>query len=350
MSLIEGGRLLVGGVVAKPPAAVLLDVEARAEWLDGFVDEHMLDRLATRAAEHLPGVRVRIDDGELIAFDAWARRVARIAATHATVRTGDRIAGNFFAAGEHWTRLAEAIADDDDWRSRLPTLGFTVPSRRAWTRAGSRMPSAPVAGCGSTARSSSRTRCELTCAMSRSCSSRLGHAARGAVRPRAWARRFAGALRITSLEVPMPCRWAQSTDAETLALAWSLAVTAYAQLTCVPVRGVSRARHALVRRRIRSPSGPAHARPHGRRAQVCPPGFTTCGHTARYLASYVAGHRRRLQPHQSHSAEAAANAAAVGIRLRPNETWVQPHVRGLPSDAVLHFAWRGPAWLNARDS
>jgi hypothetical protein len=352
VSVIEGGRLLVGGVVAKPPAAVLLDVEARAEWLDGFVSEHMLDRLADVAAEHLPGIRVRIDDGELIAFDAWARRVARIAATHATLRTGDRIAGNFFGAGEHWTHLAQAIADEADSAEQVADVGlhrvFPAGVDESWV--------------ADAERASRRLRLDRTLV--------FAHALRVDVRdvsvvfePLAGMPlevtfvlergrdRFAGALRITSLEVPMPCLWAQRTDVETFALAWSLALTAYAELTCVPVRASEPRQNTRASAGgSRSPSGPRARSASRSQGGGLPAGFTARGQTARYLASYVAGHRRRLQPHQSHSAEAAANAAAVGIRLRPNETWVQPHVRGLPADAVLHFAWRGPAWLNARDS
>ncbi|WP_147447602.1 hypothetical protein [Solirubrobacter pauli] len=351
VSVLAGGRLQVGGVVAKPPAAVLLQDEARAGWLDGFVGEHLLGRLANAAATYLPGLRVRIDDSDLSLFDTRARRVAGVAATHATLPGGERVAGNFLAAGEHWIRLTESLADDD---SAEPVAGpglhrtFPPDANETWVQ--------------DAEQASRRLRLDRTLV--------FAHTLRVDVRdvsvvfepltgtplevPFALERgrdRFAGALRIASLEVPIPCRWERSTDVETFALAWSLALTAYAELTCVPVRASEPHQNRRASTSGSRSTTASHARSASRsQSGGLPTGFTTRGHTAQYLASYVAGHRRRLQPHQSHSAEAAANAAAVGIRLRPNETWVQPHVRGLPADAVLHFAWRGPAWLIERDT
>ncbi len=66
------------------------------------------------------------------------------------------------------------------------------------------------------------------------------------------------------------------------------------------------------------------------------------------LSSYVAGHRRRLRPGQRRSDEAARNAEAVGIQLGDGETWVRPHSRGVPEDAILTFSWNAPAIVLAR--
>ena len=41
----------------------------------------------------------------------------------------------------------------------------------------------------------------------------------------------------------------------------------------------------------------------------------------------VCGHVRRLAEGMSHSAEKAAQAAAQGIDLQPNETWVDPYMK-----------------------
>jgi hypothetical protein len=160
--------------------------------------------------------------------------------------------------------------------------------------------------------------------------------------------RFTGAIWLSAGTDPLPCRWQQSSDVSTLAMAWALALTAYAELTCVSPRFATPRppNSTSSRRSLRSRVGTSRSFPSRSEsaASGLPAGFRPRGDTARFLASYVAGHRRRLQPGQHHSAEAAANATAVGITLRPGETWVQPHVRGVPADAILHFAWSGPSW------
>jgi hypothetical protein len=168
--------------------------------------------------------------------------------------------------------------------------------------------------------------------------------------------RFEGGLLLGASADPLPCHWRQSSDVETLALAWTLALVAYAELTCIPVEPVPPPGPPR-RPRTASRRPAASARHAGERSRdaprssggsiALPADFRARGQTARYLASYVAGHRRRLASGWTRSDEAERNARAVGITLRHGETWVQPHVRGVPRDAVLHFAWQAPGWVHA---
>ena len=95
-------------------------------------------------------------------------------------------------------------------------------------------------------------------------------------------------------------------------------------------RCIRRSRRTSRTRDVRAPKTGSITLPHG---------FTPLGETARFLGSYVAGHRRQLPLDWTHRDEAAANAARYGIRLADHETWVEPHTRGMPQEARLHFRW-----------
>jgi hypothetical protein len=66
--------------------------------------------------------------------------------------------------------------------------------------------------------------------------------------------------------------------------------------------------------------------------------LTPTAGTARLINATVAGHRRRLGT-KHHGEEAAERAAAIGVELASNETWVRSHTRGAPDDSVLEFDW-----------
>ncbi len=159
-----------------------------------------------------------------------------------------------------------------------------------------------------------------------------------------------GAFRLGTTDRILACYWDQPTDVEQVALTWTLALDAYAEISCIP-RPRPRTRQAAARtvparRSIRSTTRDTRSAPRPPSDPgALPNTLRALGQTTHYLASYVAGHRRRLQPGWEHSQEAVANAARFGITLRQDETWVQPHVRGVPPDAVLHFAWQPPEWL-----
>lgn len=152
-------------------------------------------------------------------------------------------------------------------------------------------------------------------------------------------------LRISGRLDPLHLVFYGEDDEDAAVEGWVLALVAYAQLVCredlaefVRPRSHSttaRVRSAPTTDRPRVAAGPRGARVSG--------GFRPIVRTRRWIASYVAGHRRRLRPGHHASTEAKARAARVGITLRPGETWVSPHVRGVPADAVLQFDWDAPA-------
>jgi hypothetical protein len=166
----------------------------------------------------------------------------------------------------------------------------------------------------------------------------------------------AGALRLRTPGDPLAVAVERSVDPDRAAVAWVLALVAYAQLTCV----------APAERDASAPSGGRtwkHARdasagggrPQSRTAAptrvgslVLSASLRPTGQTAALLASYVAGHRRRLRSGRRSSERARRSAEAVGIELGDAETWVRPHTRGVPDDAVLTFAWRPPSEVDRR--
>lgn len=161
-------------------------------------------------------------------------------------------------------------------------------------------------------------------------------------------------MRVSAIGDPLPV-WAPeaTTEDDRLTRGWALALVAFAELTCPPTldhlrapKGTSdgnrRASSAApgrsgVASRSTDPERRMSREPSRRRRTLEP-----TGETARWLASYVAGHRRKLQAGQEASASATANAATVGIALRSGETWVSPHTRGMPPGIRLHFGWNAP--------
>jgi hypothetical protein len=74
------------------------------------------------------------------------------------------------------------------------------------------------------------------------------------------------------------------------------------------------------------------------------------GNWVRYSGAFVAGHRRRLTDGRRASKEARERARRVGITLRPYETWVRPHTRGVPDGLEMRFRWHAPAEMNFSDA
>lgn len=124
--------------------------------------------------------------------------------------------------------------------------------------------------------------------------------------------------------------------------AWTCALLGFADATCIELEPVeSTVRRASAGRR-RPASLAWHDRPAPRtlpRRQPWPKYLEPIGHWVRYSGSFVAGHRRHLNVGQTASDEALDRARQVGITLRPHETWVRPHARGVPDDIEMRFRW-----------
>jgi hypothetical protein len=136
-----------------------------------------------------------------------------------------------------------------------------------------------------------------------------------------------------------------------LAEAWVIALAAFADLTCFgDARSVT---DRATGPRASKPGriGPTHpAAPsiprRRRRLGSSSESLSPLGHAAGRGVSYVCGHRRHLS-RGGCGPEALRIALDMGIELRPGETWVRSHVRGLPPDVALEFRWRPPAYLAA---
>jgi hypothetical protein len=148
---------------------------------------------------------------------------------------------------------------------------------------------------------------------------------------------------------PLPVLIGEDVAYEDAITAWTWALLGFADATCIeldPAEPTARRELARPRRHPRSPASqprpPAPALPGKPR---WPSYLEPVGHTIRYVNSLVRGHRRRLSGRQTASDAQRDLARRIGIKLRPNETWVQPHARGWPADAELRFVWHAPTEL-----
>ena len=141
---------------------------------------------------------------------------------------------------------------------------------------------------------------------------------------------------------PLPILTGQGVADNDAFAAWTCALLGFADATCielVPVEGRARREPEGQRRPSR---GTSHDRPATQiapRRQKWPKNLEPVGHWVRFSGSFVAGHRRHLNDGQAASDEARDRARQVGITLRPHETWVRPHARGVPDDIEMRFRW-----------
>ena len=354
-------RLVVAGLDLHPPASTMQDSQRCQAWLDALVAEQfsvLLEGCAREALASLP-VRLASVAGEFVVLDPSSRRIARISATRVTLSDDRVFDGNFLIAGAHWQPVTAALDEITltyaDQPVAEPGIHRSLPADTdpvivaAAREASRRLRDERVRGFDYAIR--------VDVADASLLFSRLTMVDGRALIPFVYERSegiLQGSFRLSAVDQLLACMWQQLSDTETLATVWTLALGAYADLTCAaqavpdrrprqegslspPARGAGRRRAPA-----RATSREADPDPAKLPAQLRPR-----GDTARY-ASIVAGHIRRLPPPKQHSPEAAANAARFHIRLRPGETWVQPYIRGIPTNMVLHFAWTAPAWVRNR--
>jgi hypothetical protein len=168
-----------------------------------------------------------------------------------------------------------------------------------------------------------------------------------------------GGLRLKAPQDPLALAiFDRSPCEEVIVRGWLFALLGYAELTCVP--GEATAEEPAVAQhtegaRNRSPNGRRRSTPEPRPLRkprrydgggargtsvLLPPSLVPTAPTRRYLASYVAGHKRHLSVGRHPSPDARKRAEHLGIALGPSETWVRPHARGVPDDAALVFEWK----------
>jgi len=148
---------------------------------------------------------------------------------------------------------------------------------------------------------------------------------------------------------PLPVLIGQGVADKDAIMAWTCALLGFAAATCIeldPAGPATRHERPRPRQRPRSPAPrPRLSAPALPRRRRWPSYLEPVGHTARYLDSLVAGHRRRLPDGWTASDEARDRARRIGIRLNSHETWVQPHTRGLPDGLEMRFLWHAPTEL-----
>jgi hypothetical protein len=148
---------------------------------------------------------------------------------------------------------------------------------------------------------------------------------------------------------PLPLLIDQEVADSDAITAWTCALLGFAAATCIELEPVEPTpRREPSRQQWLRPSSVSPPRPSTRtlpRRQAWPSHLEPVGHWIRYSSSFVAGHRRRLSEDRMASDEARNLARQVGIILRPHETWVRPHARGVPDGIEMRFLWRSPTEL-----
>ncbi len=335
---------------------------AKLEKLEALIDEavwaHFREALLTSITRHLDGATdLRATPGT----NGWVLSEDRtplvvIRATAAKTKFMPAHSGNFLTRDADWAAVATEVAE---LRARMAAR---VAASRSQPRVFREFPDYLGAGLWELALDASRQlRTERNLV--------FGHAvelqyADGSIRfdplrqgplgvelPITWDRWTDGTtaeIYIDGRRDPLQLSFRGEDDDQTAVHGWVLALVGYAELVCREdlvdlLRPRPRRAPAT---QVRTPrSSGTRPLPGSRRARSSG-GFKAVGRTRRWITSYVVGHRRRLRPGHRASAEAKAHAARVGITLRPGETWVSPHVRGVPPDAVLQFQWDAPLELH----
>jgi len=341
------------------------------ELIDQLVMQHAPDALLRAVCEYF-------DASDLPLYASKGRRGIRlcgqdlrpravIQATRARLAIGATIPGDFTADGRHWNWLRHLLLVEHsrELGSAPRPVAAVVPSTMPEVQVLTEFPPAAAPSFRAEALSASaRIRTERSLAFDRAVtvealdyavrfepiSNRRGPVelpfeylptGRTAIR---------AALRLRTPGDPLALVCPAEMPPSDLADAWGVALLAFAELTCGAELVASRSEPAEPR--ASTPSGRrggrrgriAARRGEGRRVHRRHLSYSSTAlepsvATARFLDSYVAGHRRRLVEGARASDSAKRAAAEVGVDLRPQETWVRPHARGVPEDAELRFRW-----------
>jgi hypothetical protein len=358
----NGGALRVAGVPVKVTRA---DVASRAK-VDGLVDRVVWARhrelLLNGISRHLPGAdelrAIAGTDGWILSHDRTPLAIVR--ATSAKAKSTPARPGNFLTVSAPWQALGDAIralrAGPVRSRSTVP-----APPKERLRRFAELPESMPAALRDLALTASHQLRTERNLVFAHAVELQDGgEAIRFAPLtqgpsyvevPVTWSRWSDGAmanLAISGRRDPLPLAFRGEDDDAAVVRGWVLALVGYAQLVCR--EELADLLHARPRADS-SGAGSSAGSGQARLLATAPRAWslhrlTPVGRTRNWIASYVAGHRRRLRPGHAASPEARSRAARVGITLRQGETWVSPHVRGVPANAVLQFRWVAPTELS----
>lgn len=148
---------------------------------------------------------------------------------------------------------------------------------------------------------------------------------------------------------PLPLEISEGVALEDAVIGWTNALIGFADVTCIHLH--SPAMRAPPEHRPTATSAASVPSPR-RTPRIRQGGYpwpshlVPAGRWASYSGSFVAGHRRRLTAGRTASDEAHQRARQVRITLRPDETWVRPHARGIPDALEMRFEWHRPDELS----
>jgi hypothetical protein len=298
-------------------------------------------------------------------------RLAVIRASHAQIPRRDAIYANFLTPGPHWQQVADVLRGAEpelmaEWKHKQEATAAAAEAEAKLRRADEprridHLPDALdpelLAACLDASR---RIRLERQVAYERPVILEF-QAGKLTLLPIAGtgtrlllpfhlnkgAEALEGRLLLNEVD-PLPLLIGADVADEDAITAWTCALLGFADATCIQIEPIEQTERRD-RRRTRWPASTTPRRQSSTlivpRKRPWPSHLEPVGHWVQYSGSFVAGHRRHLHHGQTASDEARDRARQVGIVLRPNETWVQPHVRGVPEDIEMRFLWHSPAEL-----
>jgi hypothetical protein len=361
--------------------------ESQKNWdpeIDRFVAQErdlaqrFVASIRENAAPLWPGSRayyVPRDHGFTLAWPDAEVGFVLVCPTHARIFfDGPTLTANYLTRGQHWSGLKAAI-DAHDVERRLSPLGPNRESSRAVSHRSVRVPLRALTGVPegtprdlerATLDASRRLRRErqMVYATPAALEAEFAHIRFEPIESNAGELLVPFRLRCDSSEVQGGIFLSGDHDPVRIEIyyddvaddpfVWSTAIRGYADLTTWNFIDVARhvtTRHGQVSivsrtggRRVGATTRAQErrlprSRPRNTRLSW-PDYLRPIGDTAANLAAHVAGHRRRLAPGWTPSAEARERARQLGISLASEETWVRPHVRGGPPGYVLRFEWQ----------
>ncbi len=377
------GALWINGSQTRPLRWILSSPQT-LDW-DNVIDEmalkHVSDKFIKAVADNArfgEGLRAFLrprERGFAIMRDDF--RLAMIHATHANIRHREVIHANFLKAGSHWQKVADVLhgaeaelgAKRKHVQEAKPVAKATaavaeaerrrVVARRRIDHLPSGLDPALIAACLDASR---RIRLDrqvayerpvvLECDLGELMLLPIAGTITRLVAPfqlNKGTETVKGELLLGDHD-PLPVLMSEEVAQEDTIAAWTCALLGLAAATCIELQSAEPvARRAPTRPSPHSPLSVPHHRPTQTVPRKSPwPGhLEPVGSWTQYKGSFVAGHRRHLHDGQTASDEARDWARQVGIILRPSETWVRPHTRGVPAGIEMRFVWHTPAELNS---
>lgn len=378
VEVVKQGALRIDGGQTRPLAWMLPRTVDWDSVIDQMVMQYVGGRFVKAVADNArfgEGLRAFLRQREKgFAIMRDDVRLATIYPTRAHIPHREVVHANFLMAGAHWQQVADLIgAAEADlvaaWKreqeakeaaeaaAAAKTEGWRPPVQRRFDELPSDLAPEIIAACLDASR---RIRIERQVAYERPVilETDVGELTlmpiKGEVRLvvpfglRRGSETLTGELLLSDHD-PLPLVTGEDVSDQDAVTAWVSALLGFADATCIDLdQAEPRARHepATPQRRHSSstpqPRSAARALP---RRQPWPTHLQPIGQWARYSSSFVAGHRRRLADGQAASDDARERAHRVGITLRPHETWVQAHTRGVPDNIEMRFRWHAPVGI-----